>query len=58
MEVQEYGIGLQVFPSMGNVDGFFFDGNPGPDGNPINNFGRQLAEEGSRSGEFCWQTTS
>ena len=41
---------------MGNVDGFFFDGNPGPDGNPINNFGDNC--EGSNlNWEFCWQAT-
>ena len=43
-----------VSTPMGNVDGFFFDGNPGPDGNPINNFGDNC--EGSNlNWEFCWQ---
>ena len=45
-----------VSTPMGNVDGFFFDGNAGPDGDPINNFGDNC--EGSNlNWEFCWQAT-
>ena len=40
----------------GNSNGFFFDGNAGPDGNPSNNFGDNC--QGNVNWEFCWEATT
>ncbi len=51
----------------GIMTGFFFDGNPGPDGNPINNYGDRcgtpepgdpLGPANSPNWEFCWTITT
>jgi len=40
----------------GNSNGFFFDGNAGPDGNPSNNFGDNC--QGNTNWVFCWEATT